>query len=507
MLKKILSIFLTAALLISVLPVLASAESTEIFKVEVDASTSTVSDTPVIFNQGDEITVKIRASQNTGITSLKLLIDYDETALELVDNGYAVGRLFSTDDSLTHKVRADGDAYFIFYYDSYPDVTTKTGVFAEFKFVIKDVCSDDIGINVTLFDNEYSCVNGGEYVPFEFAPTAIAAHKIDTTAGVVTAPDCVNEGYTTYICSACEETVVGNIVAANGHTAAPFEVIDNLVKATCTETGSYEAVVFCVVEGCNEELSRETRIIPATGHKLADVIVENNLEPDCVTDGSYDNVVYCAVCEDELSRETVTVPMLGHTPGEVVVDNIVEAGCDTDGSFDTVIYCEVCEEELSRETTVVPAHGHTPGEAFVDNIIEGDCVTEGSFDTVVFCEVCFDELSRVTEIIAAPGHDLVHHDAKEPTHDSVGWDAYDTCTQCDYSTYVEIPALPYIVGDLNDDGEVTDADAIYLLYATFDAESYPLNQNADFDGDGEVTDADAIYLLYATFDSDSYPLD
>ena len=39
------------------------------------------------------------------------------------------------------------------------------------------------------------------------------------------------------------------------------------------------------------------------------------------------------------------------------------------------------------------------------------------------------------------GHDLVHHDAKAPTCTEIGWDAYDTCSRCDYTTYVEKPAL------------------------------------------------------------------
>ena len=38
---------------------------------------------------------------------------------------------------------------------------------------------------------------------------------------------------------------------------------------------------------------------------------------------------------------------------------------------------------------------------------------------------------------AASGHDLVHHEAKAATCTAVGWDAYDTCTRCDYTTYVE----------------------------------------------------------------------
>ena len=38
-------------------------------------------------------------------------------------------------------------------------------------------------------------------------------------------------------------------------------------------------------------------------------------------------------------------------------------------------------------------------------------------------------------------HTLVSHEAKAPTCTEAGWDAYVTCSGCDYSTYVEIPAL------------------------------------------------------------------
>ena len=65
-----------------------------------------------------------------------------------------------------------------------------------------------------------------------------------------------------------------------------------------------------------------------------------------------------------------------------------------------------------------------------------------------------------------------------------------------------------IVGDLNGDGFVSDADAIYLLMYTFFPDMYPVSEeaNTDFDGDGFVSDADAIYLLMYTFFPDMYPL-
>ena len=38
-------------------------------------------------------------------------------------------------------------------------------------------------------------------------------------------------------------------------------------------------------------------------------------------------------------------------------------------------------------------------------------------------------------------HDLTHHEAKAATCAEIGWNAYDTCKNCNYSTYQEISAL------------------------------------------------------------------
>ena len=65
---------------------------------------------------------------------------------------------------------------------------------------------------------------------------------------------------------------------------------------------------------------------------------------------------------------------------------------------------------------------------------------------------------------------------------------------------------PYIPGDLDGDEEITEADAIYLLMASYFPDQYPLEQSCDYDGDGEITEADAIYLLMASYFPDQYPL-
>lgn len=40
-------------------------------------------------------------------------------------------------------------------------------------------------------------------------------------------------------------------------------------------------------------------------------------------------------------------------------------------------------------------------------------------------------------------HDLRHHSAQAATCSSVGWEAYETCENCSYTTYKEIPTLAH----------------------------------------------------------------
>lgn len=53
------------------------------------------------------------------------------------------------------------------------------------------------------------------------------------------------------------------------------------------------------------------------------------------------------------------------------------------------------------------------------------------------CEVCGGEYGEKD----SNNHDLVQHAAKAPTCTEIGWDAYETCSRCDYTTYAELPIL------------------------------------------------------------------
>ena len=79
-----------------------------------------------------------------------------------------------------------------------------------------------------------------------------------------------------------------------------------------------------------------------------------------------------------------------------------------------------------------------------------------AYDTCTRCDY------TTYQAIQALGHDLVHHDAQAATCTEIGWNAYDTCKRCDYTTYVEIPAQ----GHTWDNGVITDPTCTAQGYTT-----------------------------------------
>ena len=81
---------------------------------------------------------------------------------------------------------------------------------------------------------------------------------------------------------------------------------------------------------------------------------------------------------------------------------------------------------------------HTYGNVTV----EPNCTEEGYSGYI--CLACKKGEKTVT---AALGHDKIAHNAKAPTCTEAGWNAYETCSRCDYTTYEEIPATGHSFGE------------------------------------------------------------
>lgn len=83
---------------------------------------------------------------------------------------------------------------------------------------------------------------------------------------------------------------------------------------------------------------------------------------------------------------------------------------------------------------------HTEDDPVIENKVDADCTADGSYDEVVYCTTCRAQLSRTAKTIDALGHDLIRHNAQAATCTAIGWNAYDTCSRCTYTTYNEIAA-------------------------------------------------------------------
>jgi predicted transcriptional regulator len=67
--------------------------------------------------------------------------------------------------------------------------------------------------------------------------------------------------------------------------------------------------------------------------------------------------------------------------------------------------------------------------------IPASCTDDGV--TEWYCSTCDETIKYVTGY--AFGHDIVEVEAQAPTCTEIGWDAYEYCTACTYTTYVELP--------------------------------------------------------------------
>ena len=90
--------------------------------------------------------------------------------------------------------------------------------------------------------------------------------------------------------------------------------------------------------------------------------------------------------------------------------------------------CEVCGLE----------YGNPLGHDLVRHDTKAPTCTEIGWDAYDTCSRC--DYSTYTEK-AKLDHDLIHHDAQAAACTEIGWDAYDTCSRCDYTTYAEKAAL------------------------------------------------------------------
>ena len=96
----------------------------------------------------------------------------------------------------------------------------------------------------------------------------------------------------------------------------------------------------------------------------------------------------------------------------------------------TKAVCEACGGKYGKR--------NLNNHALVHYDAQAPTCTKPGWDAFDTCPRCYYTTFRA---IPALKHDLEHHEAKAPTCTEKGWDAYEACSRCDHTTYAELPAL------------------------------------------------------------------
>jgi len=255
--------------------------------------------------------------------------------------------------------------------------------------------------------------------------------------GVVTAQTCMEEGFTTYTCAACDDEYDGDRVAAKGHDYTVTSIIpmthksdgysiytcatcsdwyeDDLIPAvpynwqivetiapTCTEKG------YTLYEDTFWEKTRKLDWVKANGHDYVGAVTD----PTCTDEGF--TTYTCADCDDEYVSDKVVPKGHDHT-----VTSIIPMTHKSDGY--SIYTCTDCDDWYENDhVSAVPYDWQ-----FVETIAP-TCTEKGY---TIYEDIYWNK-TRKLDWIKANGHDY-RSDTTDPTCTDEGFTTY-TCDTCGY---------------------------------------------------------------------------
>lgn len=189
-----------------------------------------------------------------------------------------------------------------------------------------------------------------------------------------------------------------------------------------------------VCRGCGAEYGEKLSY-----HK--NTVLYSHKVPTC-TESGWDSYFGCLECGYSAKKE---IGPLGHDYGSWTSngDGTHTHTCSRDGSHTETVSCSGGTASCSAKAVCAECgaeYGETDPEnhALTHHEAKAATCTEIGWDAYDTCSDC--DYTTYAEIPAS-GHALTHHEAKAATCTEMGWSAYDACSNCDYTTaHTETPA-------------------------------------------------------------------
>ena len=266
----------------------------------------------------------------------------------------------------------------------------------------------------------------------------------------VQAPTCTEIGWDAYVtCSRCDYTtyvelgMINHKVEKELYSVAndpnyAFSVEEGII--TSTNKAHNSSSTYTITANCAFTLELQYKVSSESGYDKL-IIKHNSSQKVEVSGTSVTDWRSLSISMQEGDTVTITYRKdssysSGSDCGYVKLITAVMDDWDaTDDVLSTLqstctedICCTVCSSVLIERL------GHDE----IEHEAQAPTCTEIGWDAYVTCSRCDYTTYAEREAL---GHDEVEHEAQAPTCTEIGWDAYVTCSRCDYTTYVEQEAL------------------------------------------------------------------
>ena len=367
---------------------------------------------------GDEISVDINISNNSGIIAFRLYVHYDPTVLELTGA--------TPKDYASTTFGPMTDPFTLVWDESLSPNDTTNGTIAQLTFTIKeDAKVGDTDIEITynpddVFDQNFDNVH------FETVEGTISVSCAEHTYGdlIPEVPaQCGVEGKRAYYeCSACHKLFDVNKTEVTA-TELVIPALDHVAGADWQADADNHWKI-CVNDGCGQVIDGTTSL-----HDFKWVV-----DTPATEDAPGVQHEECRVCTYKRNENT-EIPQLPHVHTGITHHEAVAATCHSTGTVEYwtcssdkcagKYYGDAdCTTELVSITTPIDSDNHAGGTEVRDKI-EATCGKDG-YTGDTYCLGCDVKLSDGTTIPATGNH----------TDDNGQWEAdgtnhWHTCGVCE----------------------------------------------------------------------------